>query len=93
MTQQDLDKELDFLKADYTLKKIDAIKKYCNANNPYKIGDKFTDHAGTIIIEKIGYSNYTSPCCTYFGVELKKDGNPRKDGSKRIAFQFNDINK
>ena len=93
MTKQDLEEQLKIIDKKSEAEKIEVIKRYCDANNPYKIGDKFTDHVGTIIIEKIGYSNYTSLCCTYFGLELKKDGKPRKEGSKRVAYQSNDINK
>ena len=63
---------------------------YCNYNNPYKVGDVFTDHIGSIIIESISDHFTGNPCCVYYGVELKKDGTPRKDGSKRHAYQSNE---
>ena len=67
------------------------MEEFVKANNPYKIGDKVTDHIGTIIIEKIacnwGYSGV--PCAVYFGVELNKDGKPNKRGNKRTAWQSN----
>lgn len=70
-------------------------KQYCDANNPYKIGDTFTDHIGSIKIEKIKYDFYpfggSTPCCIYFGVELLKNGTPNKRGNKRMAWQSNEI--
>lgn len=66
-------------------------REYCDRNNPYKMGDVFTDHIGSIIIESIKYYPIDKPCCIYYGTELKKDGTPRKDGSKRQAWQSNEI--
>ena len=66
--------------------------EFANANNPYTIGDKVTDHNGTILIEKINHTagayNHL-PSCVYFGLELKKDGKPRKDNNKRNLWQSN----
>jgi hypothetical protein len=67
-------------------------REYAFANNPYKIGDTVTDHAGSIKIEKIQYTTDFStnlPCCVYTGVELKKDGTPTKRESKRKVHQSN----
>lgn len=73
-------------------KKAALMMEFVNANNPYKIGDKITDHIGSIIIEKMGYAwNYpdSNPCATYYGLELKKDGTPNKKGSRRQVWQSN----
>ena len=71
--------------------------KFADNNNPYSIGDVFTDHIGSIVIEKISYNlnpyNGGLPCCAFFGKELKKDGTPKKNGSARLAYQANDIKK
>jgi hypothetical protein len=95
MKLQDLEKKVMELEQEFELKKKIAIKEYCDANNPYKVGDKFTDHIGTILIEKIGYVyrlwDGDSPCCIYNGPELKKDGTPKKNGDKRTAYQTNDV--
>ena len=93
MTKQELEQKLKELQQDYELKQKEVIRQFCDANNPYKVGDKFTDHIGTIIIEKIRYS-YTLtriPACVYFGSELKKDGTPKKNKSRRNAWQLNDV--
>jgi hypothetical protein len=90
MTKETLDQELADLLADYEQSQKELIKRYCIANNPYKVGDVFTDHMGSINIEKITYSVY-SRCCVYFGTELKKNGTPKKSGAVRCAWQFNEV--
>lgn len=89
MTRIELEKQFDQLDFDLNKAKRELIKKYCDANNPYKIGDKFTDHIGTILIESISYYWSTEPCCVYFGLELKKDGTPKNNRNKRKAWQSN----
>lgn len=93
MNKQELEHKLKELQQEYETKQNEVIREFCDANNPYKVGDKFTDHIGTIIIEKIRYSYTTTntPCCVYFGTELKKDGNPKKNNYKRNAWQSNDM--
>ena len=97
MELQDLEDKLKVLENEFEHRKTLIMKEYCDANNPYKIGDKFTDHIGTIIIEKIYYKfimgPLSNPGCIYFGPELKKDGTPKKRGDKRRAWQSNDIKK
>ena len=68
-------------------------KDYALANNPnIKVGDTVEDHIGKVLVEKITFSmggfGYM-PCLNFFGIELKKDGTPRKDGSKRTVVQVN----
>lgn len=86
MNKQELKHKLNELQQEYGLKQKEVMKKFCDANNPYIVGDKFTDHFGTIIIEKIRYS-YTvtgTPSCIYFGTDLKNN-------DKRNAWQSNDV--
>ena len=90
MTKETLEQELAQLLADYEQSKKELIKRYCIANNLYKVGDVFTDHFGSIKIEKITYSAH-SRCCVYFGHELKKDGTPKKSGAVRRAYQINEV--
>jgi len=94
MTKETLDQELAALLADYEQSKNELIKRYCIANNPYKVGDVFTDRIGSIKIEKIKYSTsgfISGPCCVYFGPELKKDGTPKRSGAVRTAYQSNEV--
>ena len=94
MTQEEYLKSLDRLNAEHLEKCKQLAISYAMANNPYKVGEIFEDHLGKIIIESIGVSVYDkTPACTYYGLELKKDGTPRKDGSKRKAYQDNNINR
>lgn len=95
MTKQDLNNKLKELQQEYELKQKEVIREFCDTNNPYKVGDNFTDHIGSIIVEKISYSyssTLSTPCCIYFGTELKKDGSPKKNNNKRQAWQSNDVN-
>ena len=91
MDKETLKQKITQLQQEFELKKKEVMQQYCDANNPYKEGDKFTDHIGTIIVEKIRYSCGDKPCCVYFGAELNKDGTPRKDNNKRQAWQSNDV--
>ena len=91
MEYQEYEDRLRELKFEFELKKTKLIKEYVDANNPYKIGDKVTDHACSIIIEKIKYhiSLCGFPCAVYYGPELKKDGTPKKNGNKTYVYQSN----
>jgi hypothetical protein len=90
MLLETLNKKIDELEKNHDKLKSKLMIEYCDANNPYKIGDKFTDHIGTILIERIQYSLSINPSCVYYGLELKKDGTPKKNGSKRQAWQSNE---
>lgn len=94
MNAKELISKIVVLEQELVKKKNEVLVEYCKANNPYKVGDTFTDHIGTIKIEVIRYHlsyDYDRSCCTYFGIELKKDGTPKKTGVKRTAYQSNDI--
>jgi hypothetical protein len=94
MTKEILEQELAQLFADYEQRKKELIKAYCIENNPYKVGDVFTDKIGSIKIQVIKYSPggiISGPCCVYFGPELKKDGTPKKSGAVRCAYQSNEV--
>jgi len=90
MTKETLDQQLAQLLEDYEQSKKELIKLYCISNNPYKVGDVFTDDYGSIKIGKIKYS-IRSMCCVYYGYELKKDGTPKKSGAVRTAYQSNEV--
>jgi hypothetical protein len=90
MTKETLDNQLAQLLADYEQQKKELIKAYCIANNPYKVGDVFTDAYGSIKIEQVTYS-VIRRCIVYTGAELKKDGTPKKSGARRNAFQCNEV--
>jgi hypothetical protein len=91
MEYKEYEDKLKELKVEFEQKKERLIKEYVDANNPYTIGDKVTDHANSIIIEKIKYhiSLTGIPCAVYYGAELKKDGTPKKNGNKMYVYQCN----
>lgn len=93
MNKETLHQKIKQLQQDCELNKQELMKQYCDANNPYKVGDKFIDHIGAIVVEKINYGYGDNPSCIYFGTELKKDGKLRKDNNKRQAWQPNDVTK
>lgn len=89
---EDYKSRLRQLAIDYEKAKQNLAREYALANNPYKVGDIFTDHIGSIAIERIGvYLSSDAPHCVYNGLELKKDGTSTKRGNKRDAHQSNDI--
>jgi hypothetical protein len=90
MTLLQYKESLKKLKAEYQYMMDRLDECYALANNPFKVGDVFTDHIGKIRIEKIKITvTYGTPSCVYIGTNLKKDGTPYKDGSKREAYQIN----
>jgi len=79
MNFEDYKKELDVLQKDFEIKKMKLAVEYCDLNNPYKLGDTIEDHIGKIRLESIKYRyNYNEPTCIYYGLELKKNGEPMK---------------
>ena len=59
--------------------------EYAKSNNPYKIGDVISDGVETIKIGRVqpvlaSYIHVSAgfPVCRYYGVQLKKDGTPKK---------------
>jgi hypothetical protein len=93
MDKQEFDKKVKSLRTKFESDKKELALAYAKENNPYKIGDTITDHAGSLIIERIDYSltfgNGEYPCCVYSGTELKKDGTPKKNQEGRGVYQSN----
>lgn len=94
MEKEEYKQKLSDIKIKYDKEKEQLYKEYALSNNTVKVGDKFIDHIGTIIVEKIGVTlNFLDnfPSCIYYGTELKKDGTPTKKMTKRWAHQCNQI--
>jgi hypothetical protein len=92
MTRLEYDDFLKQIQVEATQKKRELNVEYAMSLNAYSKGDKISDHMGDIIIEKIGVSNGflgSMPQCVYYGLELKKDGKPRKDKRKREVYSSN----
>lgn len=92
MKKEELDILLKKADEDCINQKNQLIRFFCDANNPYKIGDIFTDKLGSIRIDKIGYyTSFGKHQCTYTGVTLKKDGTETKSKEIRTAWQSNEV--
>lgn len=92
MKKEEFNTELKKLEVEYDIQKKELATRCAKENNPYKINDVVTDHMGSILIEKIGTSygfGTEIPYSTYFGIELKKNGEPTKKGTKRLVYQIN----
>lgn len=92
MELKEYNEKLKEITSEAEKKKLNLMKEFALSNNPYKIGDKITDHAGTIIVEKmhVGFATLSGvPGMVYFGIELNKDGKSNKRGNKRSAYQCN----
>ena len=82
------------IERDAEQKKIQLMTECALSNNIIKIGDTFTDHIGTIKVEKIKIAtngNERLPECVYFGAMLRKDLTPFKSGEKRDAYESNKV--
>jgi len=67
-------------------------EEYALSNSPHAVGDIAEDHIGKIQIKEINVSFKRfsiEPECIYWGTELKKDGQPRKNGAMRNVYQQN----
>lgn len=92
MQLKQLEEKIKKLSSDHKKAVNEAIVEYCFANNTVKIGDIFTDHIGSIVVEDIKASAaFRVYGCVYFGLELTKKLEPKKNGSKRSAFQQNAV--
>ena len=90
MTLEEYYKKRTYLQNKHKKELKELAKKYALSNNPVQIGDMFTDHIGTIKVEKIGiYNLCPQPSCIYYGPCYTKYGKPFKSGEKRDAFQVN----
>ena len=97
MTEEEFKAELKKIEEEALNKKLQLYRKYALAHSTYNVGDIFTDHIGSILIEKIKecvvFNTNNLPSCIYFGLELKKDGTPTKKMTKRDAYQVNEVKK
>lgn len=78
-----------------TAKLIQACKEYVATHSPYDSDDFFTDHFGTIKILRISFEiNFINPTnppkIKYYGIELRKDLQPKKNGAHRWAYLKNE---
>lgn len=51
---------------------------YASEHNPVKVGDMVTDHYHTIRVENMAVYDYPLPQMKYTGIEMTKQGEPKK---------------
>jgi hypothetical protein len=96
MNREEYERSLKKLKSQYDEQLTQLHKQYALANNTVKIGDIVKDHMGSIQVEKMHIAwpfGSNIPEVVYHGLELKKDGTPKKNAVKREAWQSNLITK
>jgi hypothetical protein len=71
------------------LKRLQVGRKFAISNNTISIGDKITDHIGSIIVQKITVYHSEIPQCVYDGVEINKNGKENKKGKTRAVYESN----
>ena len=92
MNEYEFNTEIKKLQKKHIKEIRELYKKYAFSNNPYKIDDVISDHIGSIKIEEISVCIINGiPSCVYYGVELKKDGTPKKGQKYRTVYQVNII--
>tara|TARA_R110000787_G_C13249529_1_gene429222 strand:- start:319 stop:603 length:285 start_codon:yes stop_codon:yes gene_type:complete len=72
--------------------KTALLIKFVDLNNQYKIGDIVTDHIGSVRFDKLKYTTTGAgniPTPIYIGIELKKDGTPKKRVVVRNVYGSN----
>lgn len=95
MTFEEYKQKLIEMKARYDDEKMELVKLYAYGKNKFKVGDTIEDHIGKIIITKINtaLSWNEEPINMYYGLECRKDGKPKKNGSHRFVHESNLIDK
>jgi len=73
--------------------KTALLIQFVDLNNPYKIGDVVTDHIGSVRYDELKYTTTGSgtPTAVYVGIELKKNGTPKKRVVVRAVYGCNII--
>lgn len=92
MTKEEYKTKLDELEHEFSIKKQQLARNYAYSNNTYKIGDVISDHATTLKITGMswtfGYS-YVPAYIVYRGIELTKNGEPKKRQNNTVIRQTN----
>lgn len=76
MTREEYRERLKHIHDDCKRRCKELAKEYALSNNPYKVGDIVEDDIGKLKIERIEPVIYLGdiPFCSYYGIELRKDG-------------------
>jgi len=89
MTLDEYRTKRDALNAQCSSDKRDLAKDYALSNRKADIGDIIEDYLGKVLAQKMGVTFGLGECPSirYFGICLKKNGDPRKDGKKRWVYE------
>jgi len=91
MNTAEYDSQMKEIRDDYLVKCKKLRIQFVASNTTVRVGDVIKDHSGSIVVEKTGVNvpltGYPEP--KFYGIELKKDGTPRKDKAKRWLFGCN----
>jgi len=91
MNLEQLQDKLKQLDEKHWLSKKALIERYAKLHSRYKVGDKFTDSKGTIIIDHIWYYFGKPYNFRYSGRVLNKDGSERKRPLNRDASLLDEV--
>lgn len=78
MTAKELQEKCRALQRECNDKQMELRKQYAIEHNPVKVGDIVTDHYHTIQVEKMSFYGRPTPFMLYRGIELNKQGVPKK---------------
>lgn len=90
MSELEYDNAVNEAEAIFLKRKKELAKQYAIANNKVEIGEIISDHIGSILVDKILFSETKPyPSCVYLGVVLNKNGTKSKRGERRNVYQSN----
>ena len=91
MTKKEYEEQLASLQKNYKKKESELALAFAKSNNLVRVGDKVRSNYIYILVEKMVLFRALNcpPCVNYFGTELKKDGTPKKSGTKGNVLQKN----
>lgn len=92
MTPEQYSAKLKLLQLIHTDNLNELSIEYAMSNNTIAVDDVITDHMGSIKVVDINVGTEFMgkyPICIYRGVEVKKDGTPKKKANVRDVWQNN----
>jgi hypothetical protein len=93
MNLKELNNAILALRVQLEKDKKKLIAQYCAANNKVQVGDIFTDHLGSILVDTIQVHYSWPPQYCFSGLELTKKLQPRANRARRSAYQRNGVEK
>ena len=78
MTTKELQEKCMALQRECNDRQMELRKQYAIEHNSVKVGDIVTDHYHTIRVEKMEMYGHPVPYMVYHGIEMTKQGVPKK---------------